>query len=218
MNLMDQSRAAGLGEPLSMENNDALYLRLIAGDEKAGDEMIEGNLALVVYRVDAYLRAAPQMAYYRDDLISAGLHGLCQVVERMKKKTPGANPKPTGWITKAIDLGISNHADEANTITVPRRTQTRARKAGTPIRPPRTVSDKALVSQIDSSFHEEIAATELQEEILACCQTEPERRIVTMRVEGYTDAEIGKALNCSAHCISSKRAKIQARFIERCPE
>ena len=123
MNADKGSRAADCGGPFTMAQNDEAYKRLVTGDKKARDEMIEGNVALVVYRVGAYLRSAPQMAYYRDDMISAGLLGLCGAVDRMQKKGPVKNPKPTGCITRAIDRHISHAVDEANTIVVPYRTQ-----------------------------------------------------------------------------------------------
>ncbi len=218
MNLMDQSQAVGLGEPLTTEQNDALYQRLVSGDMKARDEMIEGNLALVVYRVDAYIRCAPQMAYYRDDLISGGLEGLCKAVDAMSQGKHLESPRPTGRITKAIDRHISNLADEANVVCVPRRTQTRARAKGKPIDPPRVVSDKILQSKEDQKYFEEKAAIELQEEILACCQTDVERQIILMRIEGYNDTEIGEKINRSQQYISSVRARLFSRFSERCPE
>ena len=71
----------GRNEPFTTEQNDEVYRRLVSGDKKARDEMIEGNMALVVHRADEYLRKAPQMAYYRDDMMSAGFVGLCEAVD-----------------------------------------------------------------------------------------------------------------------------------------
>ena len=95
-----------------------LYQRLVSGDTKARDEMIEGNMALVVYRVDTYLRNAPQMAYYRDDMIAEGLVGLCKAVDAMQKKGPVKDPRPTGYITRSVDQHIARLADEANVVVV----------------------------------------------------------------------------------------------------
>ena len=76
---MDNAHHITRGRALNVEDNDALYRRLVAGDDLA-NEMIEGNTGLVVFRVDAYLRTSPQMKYYRDDMISEGLAGLCKAV------------------------------------------------------------------------------------------------------------------------------------------
>ena len=208
----------GRSEPFTTAENDAVYQRLVSGDESARNELIEGNMALVIHRVDAYLHRAPQMAYYRDDMISAGIVGLCEVVDRMQKKGPVTSPKPTGWITKGIDCCISRLADESNTIVVPKMTQARARSEGKPIRPPRTVSDKALVYRDDSEISGNAAATELQEEILACCEDDTDRQIVRMRSDGHTDAEIAASLGLSAMTISRRRRVVFERFNKRCPE
>ena len=48
--------------------------------------MIEGNTALAIFRVETYLRTSPQMAYYRDDMISAALLGVCKAVDDMQSQ------------------------------------------------------------------------------------------------------------------------------------
>lgn len=206
------------GEAFTTEQNDVVYQRLVSGDEKARDEMIEGNMALVVFRTDEYLRKAPQMAYYRDDMMSAGFVGLCEAVDRMRKVGPVKHPSPTGCITNAIDRAINHVVDRANTIVVPDRVQRRARAEGEPIRPPRIVSDKALVSVHDSAYRDQDAVKELYEEALACCQNGKEKRIISMRATGHTDAEIALVVGLSRRRVSSLRDAIFKRFYERCPE
>jgi DNA-directed RNA polymerase specialized sigma subunit len=208
----------GRSEPFTTEHNDECYKRLISGDANARNEMIEGNIALAVYRTDAYLRTSPQMAYYRDDMISAGLVGLCEAIDTMQKKGAIRNPKPTGYIARTIDQHIVRLADEANTIVVSYKAQERARAEGKPILPPRLVSDKVLLGVDDSVFRDRNATKELQDEILACCHNAIERQIVMMRSEGYTDAQIGDVLNLSDTTISSRRKAIHSRLLERCPE
>jgi RNA polymerase sigma factor (sigma-70 family) len=180
--------------------------------------MIEGNMALVVYRVDAYLRLSPQMAYYRDDMIAEGLLGLCQAVDAMQRKGAIKNPKPTGYITRTIDQHISRLADEANTIVVSYKAQERARAEGAPLSLPRMVSDKALIGVEDAAFRDHKAAEELYEEALASCRDKKERQIVSMRAVGYTDAQIGSAMKLSAMTVSRRRKAIEKRLLERCPE
>src|SRR4030042_1194127 len=102
-NLMEQSRAAGYSDPFSREKNNEVYERLVGGNEATRDEMIQGNMALVIVRVDAFLRECPHMRYLRDDLISAGLVGLCEAVDMMQKGKRVENPNPTGYIYTAID-------------------------------------------------------------------------------------------------------------------
>jgi hypothetical protein len=215
---MKPSDSVGRGEPFTIEQNDEVYKRLVAGDIKARDEMMVGNVALAIYRVEAYLRGASQMSYYRDEMISAGILGLCSAVERMQKRGIVKNPKPTGCITKAIDRYISHCADEANTIVVSSRVQQMARAVGEPIILPHTVSEKTLISVDDTSIRDREEVSELKEEALACCKDEVEKTIVTMRVDGYTDAQIGKSLNLVRRRVSRLRQDIFKRFNERCPE
>jgi RNA polymerase sigma factor (sigma-70 family) len=208
----------GRNEPFTTEQNDEVYRRLVSGDKKARDEMIEGNMALVVHRADEYLRKAPQMAYYRDDMMSAGFVGLCEAVDRMRKVGLVKNPRPTGCISHAIDRAINHLVDRANTIVVPDRVQRRARAEGEPIRPPRIVSEKALFDVHDSAYQNQDALKEVYEEALACCNNKREKRIVSMRAAGHTDAEIAPIVNLSRRRVSVLREAIFKRFYERCPE
>jgi len=218
MSTAEQNGTATHSEPFSKEQNDEVYNRLVAGGEKARVEMIEGNMALVVFRVDAYLRSAPQMAYYRDDMISEGFVGLCEAVDRMLRVGRIKNPRPTGCITRAIDRSINHLVDRANTIVVPDRVQRRARAKGKPMQPPRTVAETALNGAPDATFCDHDAAKELHEEILASCCNDIEKQIVRMRSEGHTNASIGLALGLSDTTISSRRKAIYRRLLKRCPE
>ncbi len=204
--------------PFTQEQNDAVYRRLVAGDANARDEMIEGNMALAAFRVEEYLRNAPQMAYYRDDLIGAATYGLCEAVDSMRKKGPIRNPKPTGYLTRAIDWRITRLVDESNLIVVPQTTQDRARAEGVVIKPPRLVPEAAALGVPDSSGANDVAATELQEEILACCQDEADRKIVEMRAMNYTQKEIACEVGITQKSISCRLRAIQRRFQERNPE
>ncbi len=216
MNLKELSKAVGISEPFTKERNEELYQRLIAGDEKARNEMIEGNLALVVYRVEIFLASSPQMSYYRDDLISAGLLGLCKAVDCMRKNHDIL--KPTGRMTKEIDHYIQHLADESNTIRIPWRTQARARQNGKPIRPPRIISDKVLEKEVDVKYEGRIASAELTEELYACCEDGFEKKILSMRLDYFSDKQIAESLNCSVATIIRARKKIMACFDQRCPE
>ena len=136
-----------VAKPFTTEQNDEVYKRLVSGDEKARDEMIEGNMALVVYRVDAYLRSAPQMAYYRDDMISAGWLDCVRLWTACRRRGRSRIQEPTGWITKGIDCHIITLVDEANTIVVPKMSATGAPGQKVNRSDHReSVSDKALLA------------------------------------------------------------------------
>ena len=203
---------------LDIDANVALYKRLVAGDVKARDEMIEGNTGLVVFRVDSYLRTSPQMAYYRDDMISAGLVGLCKAVEYMKARGPIKSPKPAGYITKIVDWHIAKVVDERDTIVVSHTTQKRGRANGTPSDPPKVVSEKALLGRAAPIPFTPSSVIELQEELLASCRDDLDRKIVAMRTDGYTHEEIAGTCLMSKSGITYRIRRIGERLVERCPE
>ena len=81
------------------KRNERLYPRVMAGDQRAREEMIEGNMPLVVSKVDSYIRRYPQLEYLRHDLHSAGLVGLAQAVNKMAEHNEPEKANPTGYIS-----------------------------------------------------------------------------------------------------------------------
>lgn len=219
-NLMERSKAAGYGEPLSREENDELYKRLIAGEKDAKDQMIQGNMALVIVRVKSLLRNTPQMMYFRDDLISAGLVGLCKAVDKMQKSCTTKKINPTGYIYTSIDNHLIEAIDEESTIVVPHRTQKRARQNDTIIEKPKFVDRKEADLQF-AKLHsaDRIAEYDCQEEINACCLDELDSKIIEMKITGrHTNAQIARELKVSSSTITVRLKKIRQRLVERCPE
>lgn len=219
-NLLERCKAAGYCEPFSREKNIEIYIRLVKGDKLAREEMIQGNMALVISKVDNHLRQFPEMAFYRDDITSAALVGLIKAVDAMQKKGFKKDANPTGYIAATIENHITECIDENTTIVVPHRTQKRARDEGKPIERPKFVSakdsEKHFATLLDA---DENAAFDLEEEIKACCQDESDLKIVSMRKEGYTDSEIAETIGMSGQqAISRRRAKIFERLKVRCPE
>jgi len=219
INLVEQGRAAGYGDPFSREKNNEVYERLVKGDETARDEMIHGNLAVVVFRVDAHLRRAPQFKYYRKDMISAGLLALCEAIDTMQRKGQVENANPTGYICTSIEQAIGKLTDEDSTIVVPQRSQDKARQEGKKIEHPRTIGGNAAVA-LASRLHasDPLALVELEEEIRACCRDETDMKIVELRAGGDNDNEIAKALGLGRSTVATRRKDIYERLKERCPE
>jgi len=215
---MDNTQHIGHAKPLNVEDNNALYRRLVAGDVAARNEMIEGNTALAIFRVEAYLRTSPQMAYYRDDMISEALVGVCRAVDDMQKRGAVKHPRPTGYITRVVDHHIAKVVDERDTIVVPPRTQEKARRNNSPIEPPKVVSEKALSGKAAPIPYSTSALLEVQEELLASCHDDLDRQIISMRVDGYTQEEIADKCSMSQTGVAYRIKKIGERLVERCPE
>ena len=79
----DHELTSKITRALDREQNERLYVRVMAGDEEARQEMIEGNMPLVIAKANSYIRRFPQLAYLRDDLHSAGFLGLVKAVNKM---------------------------------------------------------------------------------------------------------------------------------------
>ena len=178
--------------PLSREKNDELYRRVMAGDEHARQQMIEGNMALVSNRVDAFIREHSEAANLRDDLRSAGYVGLVQAVNAMEKHDNPKKPNPTGYLSIAIQREIKRLFDSESVISVPDRTQRDARKENRQIKAP-VVQQGIPQSFADRRQDVQQELMELRELLDSCCESDDERTILRMREKGHSDREIAEA-------------------------
>jgi RNA polymerase sigma factor (sigma-70 family) len=60
----------------------------------------------------------------------------------------------------------------------------------------------------------EFTLDELAEILDACINTEREREVIQLRIEGLKDEEIGKQLGCSKQAVHEVRSRIRDRFLE----
>lgn len=94
------SEMARLGKPFCDEDNTRLYPLVAAGDADARREMIEGNMSLVVAKVDKFLAELPHLVHLRDDLTSAGFIGLVEAISNMQRRKVR---NPTSYVSIAIN-------------------------------------------------------------------------------------------------------------------
>lgn len=218
MKLKDISNAVGRSTPLTIDERTALYHRLVAGDQDARQEMIEGSIALAIFQTEAFLRSNPQYLYYRDDLLSAALNGLCEAVDTMQTRKNVKEAKAGSYILRTIDHHLSRASQEAGTIVVFQRAQDRARATGNPLVMPRYVSTSAAIGVADPHSDDQKRHDELDEEIRACCRDDIDRKIVLFRLDGQSDIQIAKALHISQPQVSRRKKAIEQRLLARCPE
>jgi hypothetical protein len=204
------------GPVASREKNETLYPRVVAGDKAACAEMIESNMSLVIDKVDSYLRAFPDLAYLRDDLISEGFLGLVYAVnEKMVGSTPRNEkkaPSATGYMSHWISFYIGILADSQTGMGCCSKTVRRLRQDGKPL--PQHVP---LPKNYDMETYEDpaIRVFELRDEILACCESDEDRVIVEMREKGYGDPEIAKTLDLPHCTVFIMRRELYARFLAK---
>ena len=104
----------------TQEEQLALVLKAKAGDSNAFNQLIEGNLRLVVYHAKKYQSYLPEgSAITIDDLISEGNIGLIQAVEKYE-------PTHGTHLSYFAGVNIKRHIvdlliNKANTIRIPHR-------------------------------------------------------------------------------------------------
>jgi hypothetical protein len=181
------------GKPLSADENTELFALVSRGDREARKRMIEGNMSLVVTKVDAHVNCFPKVAHLRDDLTSAGFIGLVKAVNHIAAGKVAENENITGFISVSIQNGIGDLADTEIGVCVPRHSRVRARVSGRPIQQPDIIYTDLDTSDLFRS-RPDIAALEMRDLIDSCCECREERQFIALREKGYKLAEIAEAI------------------------
>jgi len=198
------------------ERNERLYPRVMAGDERAREEMIEGNMPLVIVRVNSLIQRNPQFAYLRDDLHSAGFVGLVQAVNKMADEG-SAITNPNGYISAAITYEIMKLARkeaEHSGIELVDLPETDMDATDDVLRVLHDVPE-SLVDVNESAVH---GLIDLRDMLDSCCESDEERTLLRMREEGYSDREIAEALNLPHITLFRLRKELEERFNQKCRE
>lgn len=198
-------------QPSDADRNRQLFSLVAAGDPEARTAMIEGNMSLVVMRVDTFIAVRPNLRYLRDDMTSAGFCGLVEAVNRVASGTPIDPAKITGYLSVAIQRAIAALASVEAPVTVSQRTQQLAEGRGKPLRLPQGI-DGILDLQSDSeSFVQEVEACDL---FNACCACEEERLFLKMRKAGCTYQEIADFTGMSVPSVLRLGRELEARICQ----
>ena len=199
-----------MSEPLDAEKNAELYPLVAAGDKAARETMINGNMPLVLSKVESFIRCFPGVAHLRDDLVSAGCIGLVKAVNQMAKgcqiRQP-ANWNPTDYMGMAIYRKFSELLEDETTIRLPHTSKDRARTQGQELTPPcvhNTIPERFEVP----SYEKEL---EMRDLIESCCTCDEDRTFIAMREAGYTFAEIAAAVNMPLTSTYMMAKELEAR-------
>lgn len=199
------------------KRNERLYPRVMAGDEKARQEMIESNMPLVISKVDSYVRRYPQLEHLRDDLHSAGFVGLVRAVNKMAEHKEPSNVNPTGYMSVAI-------THEFVKLAKKEAVHSGIELADTPESDLDARSDVPEVSHnipesvVDTNQSAATELVELRDLIESCCETDEERTLIRMREEGYADRDIAKALSMPHTAAYTLRKELEQRFQKKLRE
>jgi len=199
------------------ERNERLYPRVMAGDEKAREEMIESNMPLVISKVESFVRRYPQLEYLRDDLHSAGFLGLVKAVNKMAEHEEPSKVNPTGYISVAI-------TNEFVKLATKEAVHSGIELADAPEIDMDLVDDVPEVSHsipesvVDTKQSAAIELFELRDLLQSCCESDKERALIRMREEGRSDREIAETLNMPRPSVQRLRKELEERFNQKCRE
>jgi RNA polymerase sigma factor (sigma-70 family) len=195
-------------EPLTEELNLELLPQVVAGNVAAREQMITGNMALVLRKVEAFIHCFPTIVYLRDDLISAGFMGLTKAVNAVAARVKIENV--FNYILTAIDHELGKLIDVEHTIRIPGKSRRAAKASDKPLIPP------TCVNILPERFVHGKYETELEFRDLldSCCCNEDERTFLRMREEGYTPAEIAEVVGKSIGYIYYRSKRLAARIDE----
>ena len=216
MSSYDYDLTNKIPKALDREQNEQLYARVMAGDDKAREEMIEGNMPLVIVKVDVYIGCYPQTGYLRDDLHSAGFVGLVQAVNTMAEHEQPSNVNPTGYISVAITHEIARVAEKESAMGLTSIPEPEDRPSGDDDVP--EVGHDIPDSLIDANESAVQGLFDLREMLDSCCENEKERALLRMRKEGYSDRETAEALSMSRTAVQRLRKELEDRFNQKCRE
>lgn len=195
------------------ERNERLYPRVMAGDEKAREEMIEANMPLVIVKVNSFLCRHSQFEHLRDDLHSAGFVGLVQAVNKMAEHVDPPIANPTGYISVAITHEIGRLvAKEEN------RGFARVPKADKEAGKIPFVTNSLPESLVDPKQQAAQEVIEMRDLLESCCESDDERTILRMREKGHSDREIADAIGLKHTTTYLLRLELEERFKQKCRE
>jgi len=217
MSSYDYELTNKIPKALDREQNERLYVRVMEGDDEAREKMIEGNMPLVIAKVDAYIGCHPQAACLRDDLHSAGFVGLVQAVNTMVEHEQPSNVNPTGYISVAITHEIARGAERESAMgltSIP-EPENGPSSSGNDVP---EVGHNVPESIIDVNESAVQGLLNLRDTLDSCCEREEERTLLRMRDEGYSDREIAEALNISRTSVQRLRKELEQRFKQKCRE
>jgi hypothetical protein len=194
------------------EKNAEMYPRVAAGDKAAREEMITGNVPLVISKADSFLRCFPYFAHLRDDLVSAGCVGLVRAVNQMAGGCRIRKPdhwNPTDHMGSAIYRKFGELIEDESTIRVPHTSKARARAEGEELEVPGVVNKRFERLEMPS-YAEEFETGDLIE---SCCNCQEERAFVAMRKARHTLTEISDALRMSRMSVHRMGKRLQGRVV-----
>jgi DNA-directed RNA polymerase specialized sigma subunit len=186
--------------------NSETYQRIIAGDASAQDELIEGNLGLVVAYVLRAINEFPKYRHLQEDINSEARLGLVLAVRNIPRDIRDV----TDYLSWAIRHAIGNFLDSEGVIPIPARTLQVARKEERELVKPRVASD---VHEQEIATANPMDVLELREQIMSCAKNDLELRILELLELGNSPNDVAEQLNMAVYTVWLLRREIYERFL-----
>lgn len=192
----------------------SLYDRVVAGNEDAVNEMIEENMPLVTWKLNQFLMQVPQGEYLKDDLYSAGNLALVDAANKIADGALDDESNLSAYLESSIYRAFRDTLTDEPQVGPSSRT-VRRHLDDDDFDPPQCIEISELTEEEEPYYHEPTPEFEIMEEIFACCHSERDRQIVTLRAEGLKDREIASKLMTSEPTVRKARHEIERRYQER---
>lgn len=202
---------ARLGEPSCAEENNRLYALVAAGDAAARRRMIEGNMPLVVAKVDSFLAEFPNLTYLRDDLTSAGFVALVQAVNKVAKGKVRTNA--SGYIGVSVNTAIGHLLEDESPIQVCHGTRAAKKAEGEELEVPavaNTLSDHCRLPIAPQA--QKVEARDL---LRSCCKDDIERKILRLCESGCTYRQIAAQVPYKKSQIGNIVNRLEADYCQK---
>lgn len=170
---------------------DELLAKVNSGDESSIEPLLDLTCGgIIPDRVNAVLGEDSSLEYLRDDLIQEVRIRVWQGLMNVAAGNSDPIENFVNWTHQtAYNEMLRAARDEANWL------------ATTSLEPNIAV--------------EQSEVSEVMEELFACCVSDRERRIITMRTEGHTQQEIAEEVGVDRAQISRELTQIQERYDQR---
>lgn len=177
----------------------ALIKKVREGDTDAREEIILGYTRLVMAKVSTWVTLFPQVSHLSDDMVSEGLLAVIQAVDELIKTGDLEKGSLVAYIHTSIINNINRLLDEENTIRIPR-----------------TADNGPVVGPLlnHPTLDNEYILFDFLEGLESLCLTDTEKRILHLRIKGFSDPEISKLLGISRSSIQVFRALLARRYYE----
>lgn len=181
----------------------ALMARLRAGEREAKDEAIKFFIRKALAIAHGYSVYGNSETFH--DFASVAIEGLIVAINRVAAKERPETDNINGYLSDCIHGHLSDYIAENHSVRIPARTQRHRKDLKVSFLP---FDEQEMFSKIENDI-------EIKEIIEKLPQSEREREILDLRLQGYVDSKIAEMVGLSHTSVFLIRRELQQRFLEK---